>query len=316
MTTHILVTGASGFVGRHVVAAADAVPGLRLRLMEHRASVDVPASAAGSGIETVHGDLAAVASLRGICDGVDTVIHCASQINGDERTVRSVNDLGTRALVEEAERAGVARIVYLSTAAVYGRGPFTDLAPGRAPLAPGSLTSVTRAAAERHVLAAGGTVLRPHLVYGEGDRWVIPGLVALVRELSSGLAGCAARHSMIDVRVLGRALLAAALSLRETAGIHHVNHPDPVACSELVAAVSAELGLEWGAADIALDEARAQLAESPRLLHSLQLLTVDHRFTDDWVWELLDCDPGDGFKADFPLHADWYRNFLTPPGQG
>jgi nucleoside-diphosphate-sugar epimerase len=227
-----------------------------------------------------------------------------------------VNDLGTRALVEEAERAGVARIVYLSTAAVYGRGPFTDLAPGRAPLAPGSLTSVTRAAAESHVLAAGGTVLRPHLVYGEGDRWVIPGLVALVRELSSGLAGCTARHSMIDVRVLGRALLAAALSPRETAGVHHVNHPDPVACSELVATVSAELGLEWGAADIALEEARAQLAESPRLLHSLQLLTVDHRFTDDWVWELLDCDPGDGFKADFPLHADWYRNFLTPAGQG
>ncbi|MFG2557865.1 NAD-dependent epimerase/dehydratase family protein [Streptomyces sp. NPDC048496] len=316
MTTHILITGASGFVGRHVVAAADAVPGVRLRLMEHRAPVDVPASCAGSDIETVHGDLAAIASLRGVCDGVDAVIHCASQINGDERTLRSVNDLGTRALVEEAERAGVARIVYLSTAAVYGRGPFTDLAPGRAPLAPVSLTSVTRAAAERHVLAAGGTVLRPHLVHGEGDRWVIPGLVALVRELSSGLAGCAARHSMIDVRVLGRALLAAALSPRETAGVHHVNHPDPVACSDLVAAVSAALGLEWAAADIALDEARARLAASPRLLHALQLLTVEHWFTDDRVWELLDCDPGDGFKADFPLHADWYRSVLMPGGQG
>lgn len=129
MTTHILITGASGFVGRHVVAAADAIPGVRLRLMEHRAPVDVPASGAGSDIETVYGDLAAIASLRGVCDGVDAVIHCASQINGDERTVRSVNDLGTRALVEEAERAGVARIVCLSTAAVYGRGPFTDLAP-------------------------------------------------------------------------------------------------------------------------------------------------------------------------------------------
>lgn len=102
-----------------------------------------------------------------MCDGVDAVIHCASRINGDEQTTRTVNDLGTRALVDEAVRAGVGRTVYLSTAAVYGRGPFTALVPGRAPLAPGSPTSVTRAAAENHVLAAGGTVLRPHLVYGE-----------------------------------------------------------------------------------------------------------------------------------------------------
>ncbi|WP_405688339.1 NAD-dependent epimerase/dehydratase family protein [Streptomyces sp. NBC_00057] len=311
MTLRILITGATGFVGGHVVTAARATPGVRLRLMTHRTALTASATAgAGPGIETVYGDLADPATLRGSCEGIDAVIHCASRIGGDEPTVRSVNDQGTRALAEEAARCGVTRIVHLSTASVYGRGPFTRLLPGQAEPAPASATSLTRAAAEQHVLAAGGVVVRPHIVYGAGDRWAVPGLVALVRQLSAGLTGCEARHSMIDVQTLGRALLGAALSPKEPAGVYHVNHPEPVSCSQLLSTVVDELRLPWGATGIDVDTARVRLAGVPYALHHLGMLAVDHWFTDERVGQDFDWEPGEGFATAFTRHAPWYRRHL------
>ncbi|MER5362608.1 NAD-dependent epimerase/dehydratase family protein [Streptomyces sp. NPDC002785] len=312
MTLRILITGATGFIGGHVVAAARATPGLRLRLMTHRTALTASATAgAGPGVETVYGDLADPATLRGSCEGVDAVIHCASRIGGDEPTAWSVNDQGTRALTEEAVRCGVTRIVHLSTASVYGRGPFARLRPGQAEPDPASATSLTRAVAEQHVLAAGGVVVRPHIVYGAGDRWAVPGLVALVRQLSAGLTGCEARHSMIDVQTLGRALLGAALSPREPAGVYHVNHPEPVSCSQLLSTVVDELRLPWGATGIDVDTARERLADVPYALHHLGMLAVDHWFTDERVGQDFDWEPGEGFATAFARHAPWYRRHLS-----
>ncbi|MFF3352306.1 NAD-dependent epimerase/dehydratase family protein [Streptomyces sp. NPDC002917] len=309
----ILITGATGFIGSHVVAAARQVPGARLRLLAHRTAPDSGrdvVTGPGTRVETVYGDLADPASLHGSCDGIDAVIHCASQIGGDSETATTVNDHGTRALVEEAARSGVARIVHLSTASVYGRGPFTGLLPGRVAPAPVSATSLTRAAAEQHVLAAGGAVLRPHIVHGAGDRWAVPGLVALLGQLRAGLAGCEARHSLVDVETLGRALLGAALSPKQPTGVYHVNHPEPVACSELLSTVIGELGLPWVDGGIGVDAARTWLAEVPYALHHLDMLAVDHWFADERIWRDVGCEPGAGFAATFARHAPWYRQFL------
>ncbi|MFI9624446.1 NAD-dependent epimerase/dehydratase family protein [Streptomyces sp. NPDC052042] len=307
----MLVTGATGFIGGHVVAAARAVPGLRLRLMTHRTALAASGAAdIGPGAETVSGDLGAPETLRGSCEGVDAVIHCASAIGGDEPTARSVNDQGTRALVEEAVRCRVPRIVLLSTASVYGRGPFTRLRPGEAAPAPASTTSLTRAAAERHVLAAGGVVMRPHIVYGTGDRWAVPGLVALLGRLSAVPTGCEARHSMIEAGALGRALLGAALSPKDVAGVYHVNHPEPVSCSGLLSAVVDALRLPWGAERIDVAQARERLAGVPYALHHLGMLAVDHWFADERAGRDFDWEPGEGFTAAFARHAPWYRQHL------
>ncbi|MFI9824759.1 NAD-dependent epimerase/dehydratase family protein [Streptomyces sp. NPDC052013] len=306
MTVTLLITGATGFIGSRVAAAARRRPDVRVRLLTRHPSG--PASAAAA---TVHGDLTDPRSLHGSCTGVDVLVHCASRIGGDPEGVAAVNDRGTKALVEEAVRSGVRRIVYVSTAAVHGRGPFRGVRPGEAPIAPASATSATRAAAERHVLEAGGLVLRPHLVYGIGDRWVIPGLVGLLRELSATLTGCAALQSMIDVDTLGRATVAAALSPSLGTGAHYVNHPDPVPATELLAAVSAQVERPGDGATIDVATASARPAGSPVARHHLGLLTVDHWFTDDAFWKTLDCSPGEGFARTFPQAAPWYRSFLS-----
>ncbi|GAB2865603.1 NAD(P)-dependent oxidoreductase [Streptomyces deserti] len=304
MTVNLLVTGASGFIGSRVAQAARGQPAVRVRSLSRRTPPP------GTGDEVVHGDLADPRSLRGSCAGTDVLVHCASQIGGDPEVAATVNDLGTRALVEDAVRSGVRRIVYVSTAAVYGRGPFHGVRPGEVALAPASATSRTRAAAERHVLDAGGLVLRPHLVYGVGDRWVIPGLVGLLRELSATVTGCAALQSMIEVGTLGRAVLAAALSPAHTSGVYHVNHPDPVPCSELLAAVCAQVEDPGGGVAVDVAAARERAAGSPRALHHLALLTVDHWFADDGFWKDLDCAPGEGFTVALSRSAPWYRSFL------
>ncbi|WP_037846611.1 NAD-dependent epimerase/dehydratase family protein [Streptomyces sp. NRRL S-474] len=304
MTVDVLVTGGSGFVGSRVAAIAAERPDVRVRHLSRRARPE-----AGPG-ELVHGDLLHPSSLRGVCAGTDVLVHCATRIGGDTGTAEAVNDLGTRALVDEAVRAGVRRIVYVSTAAVYGRGPFRGVLPGEVPIAPASATSRSRATAERHVLDAGGLVLRPHLVYGEGDRWVVPGLAHLLRELSATLTGCEALQSMIDVDTLARAVVAAALSPAHDSGVHHVNHPDPVPAADLIEAVCTQVEAPGGGATVDVATALDRAAGNPLALHHLGILTVDHWFVDHAFWKDLDCSPGEGFAAAFTRAAPWYRSFL------
>ncbi|AJF67960.1 NAD-dependent epimerase/dehydratase family protein [Streptomyces vietnamensis] len=309
MGPRILITGATGFIGGRVAATAAAAPEpAHVRLLARRPL----APPAGPGVEVAPGDLRDPDSLRRACEGMDVLVHCASAIGADEDVAHAVNDEGARALVDAAVRAGVTRIVSLSTASVHGRGPFRAAAPGTLPLAPGSVTSRTRAAGERYVLDAGGTVLRPHLVYGTGDRQLIPGFVRLLAALPGPLDGGSSLHSLIDVDSLARALLGAALSPKTQAGPCYVNHPEPVPVAELLAAGEALLadrsGVRGPAVDIA--EARALLADVPFAQHHLAMLASDHWFEDDRPWREWGCDPGRGFAATIADHMPWYRGLL------
>ncbi|MFJ5832805.1 NAD-dependent epimerase/dehydratase family protein [Streptomyces sp. NPDC093089] len=331
----ILITGSTGFIGGRVAATAAALPDVgHLRLLARRPLPPAaPAPATGAALrpaggsagqernqdgrpdfETVVGDLRDPASLHRACAGVDVLIHCASAIGADEETARSVNDEGTRALVDAAVRAGVTRIVALSTASVHGRGPFRAAAPGTLPLAPGSTTSRTRAAGERHVLAAGGAVLRPHLVYGVGDRQLVPGLVRLLAELPGPLDAGASLHSVTGVDGLARALLGAALSERAPAGAYYVAHPEPVPVAELLAPCEALLAGRAGpprGPAVGIAEARALLADVPFALHHLAMLATDHWFDDDRPRREWAHDPGPNYTTGIAAPMNWYREFLS-----
>ncbi|MFB7450171.1 NAD-dependent epimerase/dehydratase family protein [Streptomyces sp. NPDC056194] len=311
MGPRILITGATGFIGGRVAAtaAASAEPA-RVRLLARR-PLTPPAA---PGVEVAPGDLRDPDSLRRACEGADVLIHCASAIGADEDLSRAVNDEGTRALVDAAVRAGVTRIVSLSTASVHGRGPFRAAAPGTLPLAPGSATSRTRAAGERHVLDAGGTVLRPHLVYGTGDRQLMAGIVRLLAALPGPLDGGSSLHSLVDVDSLAGALLGAALSPRTRPGAHYVNHPEPVPVAELLAVAETLLDRRAGTRGPAVDiaEARELLADLPFAQHHLAMLATDHWFEDDRPWREWGREPGPGFTATIADHLPWYRDNIAP----
>jgi len=112
----VLVAGASGQLGRHVVDELRR-RGYRVRALSRR-----PERLAGRADETVRGDLLDPASLSAACEGVDVVFSCAGasmDLNDprDRRGPLEVDWRGNRNLLEAARGAGVRRFAYVS---VYG----------------------------------------------------------------------------------------------------------------------------------------------------------------------------------------------------
>ncbi len=124
-----LVTGASGFLGSHVTRLL-VERGDRVRVLL-RASSD-PRAVSGLAVERVAGDLRDAASLERALAGVDTVFHVAADYRlwaAHPEEIYESNVVGTRNLLEAAQRAGVKKFVYTSsvaTVAVHRSGRLPD----------------------------------------------------------------------------------------------------------------------------------------------------------------------------------------------
>jgi UDP-glucose 4-epimerase len=128
----ILITGGSGFVGRHLIP----------RLSHH----DVIAPTR----EEL--DLGKSPDTWKLPKDVDIVIHAAAQIDaGDPSLMARINVQGTKALVRWASAAGAPLFLFLSTGGVYG--PRVEPADERQSLRPDGPYAETKAAAERAVLS-------------------------------------------------------------------------------------------------------------------------------------------------------------------
>ncbi|TSD47556.1 NAD(P)-dependent oxidoreductase [Rhodococcus sp. KBS0724] len=224
MTT--LVLGATGFIG-------SAVMNQLVSQNENTAIGFVRTDSAvqqlsRNGIAASIGEINDSASLRAAMSQASTVICCVSYVGADEQQCIHVNQHGIRNVASIATAVGVERLLYVSTAAVYGPGPFRDLPVNGAPLRPLSPASRTRALAEKFVRDAGGLVIRPHLVYGPGDRWFLPTLTRIVSRLDSIIDDGNAVLSVVDVDLLARSIYKLSTERQFRYGSTlHVNEPVP-----------------------------------------------------------------------------------------
>ncbi|HYZ66292.1 MAG TPA: NAD(P)H-binding protein, partial [Mycobacterium sp.] len=101
MSRSVLVTGATGTLGRKVVGAATEA-GHHVRAMSRHSHVGY------TGVHWTQGDLLANSGVDAAVDGVDVVVHCATQGTRDKDVTSTEN------LVTAARKAGVAHIVYVS----------------------------------------------------------------------------------------------------------------------------------------------------------------------------------------------------------
>jgi nucleoside-diphosphate-sugar epimerase len=179
------VTGAAGFLGRHLV------PLLGERGYRVRALAMSPADAARvreEGAEPVLGHLDDEHALREGLEGCQIVFHCAARVDlgAGFADLYPVNVDGTRRVVTLARSAGVARFVHVSAAAVLADGrPIVDADETR-PVPPRPLGGYprTKALAERLVLEANSdrfcaVAVRLPLLWGAGDDKFLPGLARL-----------------------------------------------------------------------------------------------------------------------------------------
>lgn len=155
----VLVTGGAGYIGAHT-AKALAEQGFRPVVFDNLSSGFREAVRWG---EFVHGDIRNTRALRETMEthGVRQVIHFASLIEVGRSVVRpdlfyDVNVSGTMSLLNAARDCGVSRLVFSSTAAVYGQPEglsALDLLSERLPTAPTSPYGDTKLACERMIAA-------------------------------------------------------------------------------------------------------------------------------------------------------------------
>jgi nucleoside-diphosphate-sugar epimerase len=171
----VLVTGAAGFIGARLVAA------LHQRGWCVRAGVRNPDRSRtlfADDIEIVHVDLFEPATLAAALRGVGTVHHFAALVDSRAPLTRlhETNVVGTRNLCTAALAAGVDRLVYCSTTAVYGLAaaaghPIGEDVAARAMESYGR-TKLEGERAAREITAGremGLVVIRPTAVFGVGD---------------------------------------------------------------------------------------------------------------------------------------------------
>ncbi len=138
---NVLVTGGAGFIGSHIVRTL-LERGDRVRVLDNF-STGKRENLTGLDIEILEGDLRDVSRVTEACRGVETVFHEAAFVSvplsmKEPSECFDVNVTGTASLLQAAHRYGVRRVVFATSAAVYGDSdawPLSEETPLR-PLSP------------------------------------------------------------------------------------------------------------------------------------------------------------------------------------
>jgi nucleoside-diphosphate-sugar epimerase len=164
----LVITGANGFVGRHLVGAAVEAGWEARGVVRSPSAAGVVSAAGGRPVELVGRDPGALVQA---CEGARTVVHLA-QIGAERsgQTYEAVNVGFTERVLEAAREAGVARAIYFSGLGVSRYGMKARCTNGYFLSKLAAETLLFRSPLE-------GCVFRPSYVVGRGDAFV-PGVLA------------------------------------------------------------------------------------------------------------------------------------------
>ncbi|MFM8380050.1 MAG: SDR family NAD(P)-dependent oxidoreductase [Planctomycetia bacterium] len=189
----VLVTGAGGFIGSHLVEALLA-SGRRVRALVRYASHGgcgwlAETAAAGDRLEIIRGDVTDARSVREAMSGCEQVFHLAALIGipysyTAPQSYVAVNVNGTLNVLEAARDAGVGRVVVTSTSEVYGTARYTPIDEAH-PLQAQSPYSATKIGADalatsyHRAFGLPVTIVRPFNTFGprQSARAVIPTII-------------------------------------------------------------------------------------------------------------------------------------------
>jgi dihydroflavonol-4-reductase len=225
-----LVTGASGFIGGHLVALLRERGGGFRCLVRRTSSVGSLSSA-----PIVFGDLATGEGLEEALRGVQVVIHLAGVTKALRAGDYYAGNVGASETLARAIRGKGIRLVHVSSLAAAGPSPNGE--PLREDAQPRPLTAYGKSKLEGEEAVRGllpeAIIVRPPVVYGPRDTSVLQVLKPISKGWSLQIGGGERWFSFIYVSDLAAALVACADNVRIAGKTYFVAHPKAVSWSQL-----------------------------------------------------------------------------------
>ena len=317
----VLVTGASGMLGRGV-AQALIQRGDQVSVLQRRPS--------GLACREVLGDVGDPDPVRRAVAEHDAVVHCAAKVDvvGPWGEYEHANVVGTRTVIAACRAADVRRLVHVSTPAVAHAGSAlvgVGAEPAD-PVAAHGFYARSKAMAELDALAADGLSLqvlavRPHLVWGPGDTQLVERIVARGRAGRLVLVGTGA--ALIDTTYVDNAVdaIVAALDAQAHGEALVVSNGEPRPVAEVLARICAAAGVPGprghlplpvaAAGGAVLERVWARLGrrDDPPLTRFLaEQLGTAHWFDQRRTRELLHWMPRTSLDDGFAALGRWYAD--------
>ncbi len=320
----VLITGGTSAIGRAVadrlLARGDDVTTLARRR-----------GPAGRGVTELLGDITDTEVLARAVAGGDAIVHLAAKVDvvGPKHEFERVNVEGTRRLLLAAQAAGVGRFVHVSSPSVANDGS-SLVGAGAGPADPSSTRghyATTKAVAEQLALQPrpGGpavVAIRPHLVWGPGDRQLTQRIVD--RAHSGRLAIIGSGGALIDTTYLDNAAdaLVAALDRAERLAGRAlvVSNGEPRPVAELLTRIAAAGGeppprlrvprraaFAAGMAIERLWAMKGRTDDPPMTSFLAEQLSTAHWFDQRETREALDWKPAVSLDEGFRLLTAWYE---------
>lgn len=243
---NILVTGASGFVGRGVCKA--------LSLTKHNGYALLRRPQEGLKVKKqfIVEDFLSHSDWEAILKGMDVVIHTAGLAHVKRHPAQNYCDINTeitKKLALECVKAGVKRFVFISTVSIYGVSSSQEIISLLTPYNPITPYGQSKLLAENFLqeLYKVGTIetviIRPPIVYGPAAPGNVQTLLKAIRKgIPLPFAATQNRRSMVFIENLADALLLCATHPKAKGNTYFVSDGRPVSIGELITGLARGMG--------------------------------------------------------------------------
>lgn len=270
----VLVTGASGMIGRQVVdiLQRESYGVVRAQVRDKIAAkqrINNAFDVAMADFKTADFTMMLEKDYRALTAGCHTVVHTAGLVHMPDAQYQEYEVMNVRAtqqLAEACKANKVNTLVFFSSSAVYGPGPFSNIDES-APIKATSPYAVSKSTSENFLRSLDGIpriiVLRPSLVFGEGDRG---NLIKMIREIKSErykhIGGGKTGKSIIYARDCANSVLSVLQKTPPGYHVYNVANPQPVTVFELAETIGSALNIKVGSYNAGILKMGVKLLET------------------------------------------------------